>query len=252
MTIIVIASSKGGSTKTTTASTLAKILSKMEYKTLLIDADLQCNSSDLYKAQTNGATTLFDVILDENPVDINEAIQHTDNGDIIAGDPLLRKADIILAGDPDGSHRLQEALEKLKGYDYVIVDTAPAINIMLHNCLVAADEVVIPITADRFAIQGISELSTTIQAIKKRQNTKLNIAGILLCKYHEKQSLDKSILEGLKQVSEKIGTKTFETKIRECTKVRQSQTVRKQLVDYAPGCTASRDYWKFTEELING
>ena len=64
--------------------------------------------------------------------------------------------------------------------------------------------------------------------------------------------LDKSILEGLKQVSEKIGTKTFETKIRECTKVRQSQTVRKQLVDYAPGCTASRDYWKFTEELING
>ena len=252
MKTIVIASSKGGSTKTTTSSTLARILSKMDFKTLLIDADLQCNSSDLYRAETNGATTLFDVILDDNPVDINEAIQHTDNGDIIAGDPLLRKADIILAGDPDGAHRLQDALKKLKGYDYVIIDTAPAINIMLHNALVAADDVIIPITADRFAIQGISELSTTIHAIKNRQNTKLNLAGILLCKYHDKQSLDKSILEGLEQISEQIGTKVFETKIRECAKVRQSQTVRKQLIDYAPACTTARDYWKFTEELING
>ena len=144
MKTIIVANQKGGIGKTTTATAVASILNAKGYKTLLIDADQQGNSSDTYRAAIEGSATLFDVLLDEERISLEEAIQHTESGDIVASDPLLRKADEILNGDPEGLYRFQDALDQLKGYDFVIVDTAPSLNSILYNCLVAADDVLIP------------------------------------------------------------------------------------------------------------
>ena len=97
MRTILIANQKGGVGKTSTATAIANVLQTKGYKVLFIDADPQCNSTNTYRANTgDGITTLYDVILEEeNPVDINEAIQHTEAGDIIASDSLLSNADKI-------------------------------------------------------------------------------------------------------------------------------------------------------------
>src|SRR5699024_9009601 len=186
MKIYVVANQKGGIGKTTTATALASVLSKKGKKVLFVDADKQGNSSDTYKAKIEGVATLYDVLLDDDRIEISEAIQHTSNGDIVASDPLLRKADKILYDDIDGVFRLDDTLKKLNGYDYVVIDTNPSIDAILKSCLIACDEVIIPVTADRYALQGLSQLHEAITSIKRRQNTDLNIAGLLLIKYDKR------------------------------------------------------------------
>lgn len=251
MKVICIANQKGGIGKTTTATALSSILSK-EYRTLLIDADQQGNSSDTYRAKIEGNATLYDVLIDEHSIPLKEAIQHTDEGDIVASDPLLREADAKLSGDSDADYRLQDALSSLENYDYVIIDTAPAINHLLYNALIAADEVVIPITADRYGLQGLAQLSEVIKKIKHRQNQKLKIAGLLLVKYNPRTLLSRDVLSSLQKIAEEIGTKVFTTTIRESTKAREAQAVRKALLDYAPSSTTAVDYVNFVNELLGG
>lgn len=250
MKTIVVANQKGGIGKTTTATALASILAEKGYKTVLIDADQQGNSTDTYRAQVEGVATLYDVLLDDDRIDVIDAIQDTENGKIIASDPLLRKADEILNNDVEGLYRLQDALENLNGYDYVIIDTAPAMNSILHNCLIAADEVVIPITADRYALQGLSQLNDTITAIKKRQNPKLKISGLLLIKFNSRTLLSKEVKESLISIAENMNTKLFSTTIRESTKAKEAQAMRKTLIHYAPKSTTAEDYIKFVDELL--
>jgi chromosome partitioning protein len=225
MKVIVIANQKGGIGKTTTATALSSILSSLGHKTLLIDADMQGNSTDTYRAVFDGQATLYDVILEtaEDRTPIQEAIQCTEVGHIIASDPLLRKADDILNGDVNGLFRLQDALAELKGYDYVIIDTAPSMNSLLFNCLIAADKVIVPVTADRYGLQGLSQLNQTIQAIKKRQNPRLTIAGMLLVKFNDRTKLSREVKTSLSDVALQMGTKVFNTTIRESTKAREAQ-----------------------------
>ena len=250
MKTIIVANQKGGIGKTTTATAVASILNAKGYKTLLIDADQQGNSSDTYRAAIEGSATLFDVLLDEERISLEEAIQHTESGDIVASDPLLRKADEILNGDPEGLYRFQDALDELIGYDFVIVDTAPSLNSILYNCLVAADDVLIPVTADRYGLQGLSQLNDTINAIKRRQNRNLKIIGLLLIKYNKRTLLSREVKVSLGEIAKSMHTKVFETTIRESTKAREAQAVRETLIHYDAKSTTAQDYSSFVDELL--
>lgn len=251
MEVICIANQKGGIAKTTTATTLASILAAQDKRVLLIDADPQGNSTDTYRAVSTDMPTLYDVILDiEDPLPIMGAIQHTEIGDIVASDPALKIADSALPTDGNEYFRLKDALESLAGYDYVVIDTAPADNKLLKNCLIAADKVVIPVTADRYAIQGLSELNKTILSIKKRNNPTLKIAGLLLVKYKSRQLLAQEVKVSLGEIAKLLNTKVFDTAIRECVSVQKAQASRQTLMQYAPDCTAARDYASFAKELL--
>lgn len=253
MQVICIANQKGGIGKTTTATALASILEEKGYKTLLIDADPQGNSTDTYRAISKDTATLYDVLLDrEDPLPIMDAIQHTEIGDIVASDPELKTADTSLPNDGDEYFILQEALEKIEGYEYVVIDTAPADNKLLKNCLIASDKVIIPITADRYAIQGLSDLNKTLVKIKKRNNPKLEVAGLLLVKYKGRQKLAQEVKASLDDIASMMGTKVFETTIRESTNAQKAQATRTTLIKYAPNCTTAEDYKSFTEELLKG
>ena len=228
----VVANQKGGIGKTTTATTIAGILGK-KYKTLLIDADPQGNSSATYQAKIKDQATLYDVMVDSDRIPLEEAVQHLDNGDIVASDPLLINA-----------------IEEVESYDYIIIDTAPALGVVLYNSLIAADRVIIPITADAYSLQGINQLYSTIKAVQKRQNPSLKIEGLLLVKYSGRSNLEKNMLEELKKTAESMGTKLFETKIRECGKTKEAQTANKLLIDYAPNCTTMQDYNELVKEIV--
>lgn len=249
MTTYVVANQKGGIGKTTTATNLAGILSK-KGPTLLIDADPQGNSTSTYQAKIEDVATLYDVMIDADRLPIDEAIQHLENGDIVASDPLLAKAEKILDGDVEGFYRLKDALDALDGYDYVVIDTAPSLNVILYNCLIAADQVIIPVTADAYAMQGIAQLYDTIMAVKRRQNPALVIAGLLLVKYSGRSNLEKVTLTDIEAQARDMGTKLFSTTIRECVKTKEAQDAKKLLIDYAPKCNTMLDYLSFTEELL--
>lgn len=248
-TVFVVANQKGGIGKTTTATNLAGILSK-KGKTLLIDADPQGNSTSTYEAKIQDVATLYDVIIDSERLPIDEAIQHTPNGDIVASDPLLAKAEKLLDGDVDGFYRLKDALEELEGYKYIVIDTAPSLNVILYNCLIAADKVIIPVTADSYALQGIQQLYDTIMSVRRRQNPGLSIAGLLLVKYSGRSKLDQSTRELIAKEASDMGTKLFNTTIRECVKTKEAQEKKKLLIDYAPKCNTCLDYMEFTKELL--
>lgn len=253
MKVITICNQKGGVGKTTTAMALASILNSKGHKTLLIDADKQGNCSDTYRAEIEGEATLYDVLLEDDRIPISEAIQHTEAGDIVASDPLLRRGDQILKNDADGNFRLVEALADIKKkYDYVVIDCAPSLDSILHNALIAANEVIIPVSADRYGLQGLSQLYETIEAIKKRQNKKLKIAGLLLVKYNGRTNLGKETRDSLIKIAKKMDTKLFKTTIRESTKTREAQALRRNLIDYAPKSTTAEDYFAFVKEYIGG
>lgn len=252
MKTILIANQKGGIGKTTTATAIASILRNKNKKVLFIDADPQGNSTDTYRADTgDGVATLYDVILErDEPININEAIQHTQAGDIIASDRLLMDADKILNGDVDGFYKLKDAISELSDYDYLVIDTAPSLNSLLFNCLIAADDIIIPITADKYGFQGLSQLNDSIIKVRKRFNPNLKIAGLLLVKYNERTILARDVKKTLVKIAEQIDTKVFNTFIRESVKVREAQTMRQLLIDYDPKCTSSIDYMNLVEEYI--
>ncbi len=247
--VITVANAKGGVGKSSSSTALAAILTERGYRTLLIDCDTQCNSTDTYRAMTEGVATIYDVLLDESRIGISEAIQHTECGDILAGDSLLCQADEKLKGSVDGLYRLADALEGCEDYDYIIIDTAPAMNSILHNCLIAADEVIIPVTADRYALQGLSQLFETIKAIRKRQNPKLTVAGLLLTKYNGRANLSREVRASLEDIASQMNTRIFDTAIRECIKVKEAQARKQTLIAYAPKCTAAEDYNRLADEI---
>lgn len=248
-TVFVVANQKGGIGKSTTATNLAGILGK-KAKTLLIDADPQGNSTSTYEAKVEDVATLYDVIIDSDKLPIKDAIQHTDNGDIVASDPLLVKAEKMLDGDVEGFYRLKDALEALDDYKYIVIDTAPSLNIILYNCLIAADKVIIPVTADSYAMQGIQQLYDTIMAVKRRQNRELTIAGLLLVRYSGRSNLERETRENIEASAKQMNTKLFKTVIRECVKTKEAQEQKKLLIDYAPKCNTCLDYIEFSQELL--
>jgi len=248
MVVYVVANQKGGIGKTTTATNLAGILGKRG-KVLLIDADPQGNSTSTYDAKVEDCATLYDVIIDSEKLPIEDAVQHMPNGDIVASDPLLAKAEKMLDGDVEGFYRLKDAIDMLDGYDYVVIDTAPSLNIILYNCLIAADKVIIPVTADTYAMQGIDQLNDTIMAVKRRQNRNLEIAGLLLVKYSGRSNLERETKAQIEEHADKMGTKLFNTTVRECIKTKEAQEQKKLLIDYAPKCNTCLDYIEFVDEL---
>ena len=246
--IYVIANQKGGIGKTTTATALTSILSSRGHNSLLIDADMQCNSTDAYRAKFEGESTLYDVLFDTD--EIQDAIQHTENGDIVPGDPLLREAEVKFGSDISLVGVLRKKLRRLEGYDYVIIDTAPNLGNLLFSCLLAADSVIVPVTADRFALQGLSQLKESIDKVNEVFEKEVPIEGFLLVMHNERTNLSKEIKSILKESTEAFSTKLFQTTIRESIKAREAQAVRENLIVYAPHSTTAIDYRSFVDELM--
>ena len=249
MKTIAIINQKGGVGKSTTAFTLASGLKNKGYKTLCIDMDAQGNLS--YTADANDdLLTIYDLLAED--ADINQAIQHTKNFDLIASSKALSGADGFIT-DIGKEYKLKEILESVKNnYDYIIIDTPPALGILTVNALTACDSVIIPAQADIYSLQGIEQLSKTIQPIKKYCNDKLKIDGILLTRYSPRAILSREVAEIANDLAQNLNTKVFKSTIREAIAVKESQINKQSLFDYAPNSNVTNDYLNFINELLEG
>lgn len=155
--VIAVANQKGGIGKTTTAVNIAFDLAEMGKKVLLIDTDGQCNSTDTCRAKVDGTATLYDLLFEQEKPE--ECIQHMEKLDIIASDKLLKNPETKFPDDATRLFTMRDACEDIREqYDFIIIDTPPTLGCMLSNALTFADEVVIPVTCDRYGMEGISDL----------------------------------------------------------------------------------------------
>lgn len=247
--VIAVANQKGGIGKTTTAVNVAFDLADMGKKVLLIDTDGQCNSTDTCRAQVEQTATLYDLLFEK--ADIAECIQHMDKLDVIASDKLLKNPETKFPDDATRLFTLRDACEDIReAYDFIIIDTPPTLGCMLSNALTFADEVLIPVTCDRYGMEGINDLYVTIHATQKYTNRNLRVTGVLLNKYKEKTMLCREISSALPEVLAMFQTSVFETKVRECEDCKKAQAARMGVQEYNPRCTTAKDYWQVCEEII--
>lgn len=247
MDIITIANQKGGVGKSTTAASLGAGLKMLGNTVLFIDLDPQVNLTTALGADINNLT-VYDVLKTK---DINEAIQTVEDKDIIAGDRMLSNADIEF-NLPGREYKLQKALKNLKKqYDYIIIDTPPALGMLTINALTASHHVIIPAEADISSLQGVAQLKDTIDAVKEFCNPNLKISGILLTRF-SKTILSRDLAETFSGVAETMGTRVFKTPIRECIAIKEAKTQQEDIFSYAPKSNAAIDYLELTKDFLEG
>src|ERR1017187_8782844 len=216
--IIAIANQKGGVGKTTTAINLAASLAVLEYKTLLVDADPQANStSGVGFDPRNIKASIYECIIDEvEPVSVILNTT-TPNMDLLPAHIDLVGAEIEMINLPGREKRMRQALAKVKDkYDFIIIDCNPSLGLITLNSLTAADSVIIPVQCEYFALEGLGKLLNTIKIVQSRLNAELSIEGILLTMYDNRLRLSNQVVEEVKTHFQNM---VFDTIIQRNTKL---------------------------------
>ena len=244
MKIIAMTNKKGGVGKTTTALSTAAYFGQSGFSVLAVDMDAQGNFSQASGANREEAGT-FDFLRGAPP---ENCIQKMKKYDLLAADSRLSRADKEF--DQIGKeHLLQKALSRVKGYDYVILDTSPAMNVLTMNAFTAADAAVVCCQTDSFSLSGLDDLMQNIELAQEYYNKDLSVAGILLTRYDNRTSISKRTADMFAARAKELGTRVFDTVIRESVAIKESQLKQCDVFDYSASCHAAEDYAAFTKEL---
>ncbi|WP_298882786.1 ParA family protein [uncultured Phascolarctobacterium sp.] len=234
---------KGGVAKTTSAVITAEILQQRGYDVLLVDFDPQRNLTHGL-AVDKPKCPVADVLTGKT--NIKDAILRTEAGlGLLPADRSLFALQAALE-----SNALAKVLAPVSGYfDYVIIDTAPALSSLSVNALVASDLVVIPAVLGDFCDLAIRDVLNTIDIVRQ-QNKKLAVAGILITMSKKRYVLDRLVAEQYQRLADSKHIRLFTSKIRQCQKVKEAQMLKISLLEYAPRCNAALDYRNFVNELL--
>lgn len=249
MKTVVFANQKGGVAKTTSAAALAAGLSERGFRVIVADCDPQCNlclssGVDMLTVEK----TLYDVF--KGTATVNDVIVSGLGFDILPGGLALAAADMDFT-QAGREYMLSEALETIADrYDYAVVDTAPMLGILTTNALTAADGVIVPLTADVYALQGLNQLNGLIRNVRKYCNRGLRIYGLLLTKYNDRQNVSKVLRDQVDRAAAQLETKVYKTTIRESVAVREAQLLRCDFLKEAPNANATIDYKSFVAEFL--
>ena len=247
--IIAIANQKGGVGKTTTAINLAASLAVLEYRTLLVDADPQANSTtgngfDLKDIQTS----LYDSMVNEVPVFSIIQETETPNLYLIPSHLDLVGAEIELINHPRREHVLLNVLQSQKQhFDFIIIDCSPSLGLITVNALTAADSVVIPVQCEYFALEGLGKLLNTIKIVQTRINSRLEIEGILMTMYDGRLRLSNQVVE---EVKAHFGDTVFNTIIHRNTRLGEAPSFGKPALMYDADSTGAINYFNLAKEIL--
>jgi chromosome partitioning protein len=248
MKIIAIANQKGGVGKTTTAINLSAGLAMKGFPTLLVDLDMQANATISFFHKEQLRHSLYDVLIgDIQRIPIMDAILETEieNLDLIASDIRVGKLDKF-AGFQE-LYRLKNALDELTSYEFCILDCPPNLGNTLTQALVAANYVLIPIKADYYSMEGVSDLLETIH-YTKTGNPTLDILGVLLTEFDQRETICGQSLEAVRS---QFGDLKFNIDIRKNTTLRSAPSLKKTIYEHDPKSFGANDYFDLTEEVLD-
>lgn len=246
--VISISNQKGGVGKTTTTGAVAAGFKQKGFKVLCVDLDPQSNLSFSSGAETEDCPTIYEIMKGEAKTSFS--IQKMPSFDIISSNILLSGIELEFT-QTGREYLLKEALSSVNDkYDYIFIDTPPALSILTVNAFTASDYIIIPMLADIFSLQGIAQLSETIDRVKKYCNSSVKVEGIVLTKYNRRTILSREIKGTAELIAEKLNTSIFNSTIRSSVAIMEAQTNQQDIYNYAPKNAAAQDYMDLVEELI--
>ena len=247
-TIIALTNQKGGVGKTTTSSALAAGLATFYHKKVLaVDLDPQGSLGFSLGLDIEDCRTIYDVLTGQ--VSIREAIQTTDYCDILTSNILLSSAELEFTTH-DRKLLLKNALAEVAGeYDYVVIDTPPALNVLTVNAYAASDYLIIPMAPEILSLLGVTQLKETIDSVRESLNPGLNVLGIILTKFNKRTLLAREVKEMAENVATQMDSCVFATQVRASVSVAEAPAHGESIFSYNPRSAAVKDYLAFLDEI---
>lgn len=243
--IIAILNQKGGVGKTTSTINISAYLAKMGRSVLIVDLDPQGNATSGLGVMANSVVTTYDVLI-KNQL-LSGAIINTDNSDIsiVPANSELAGAEIELVNQVDREQKLKNALARAD-YDYILIDCPPSLGLLSINALTAADSVLIPVQAEYYALEGLTQLLGTIQRVRDGLNPNLSLLGVAVTMYDSRTSLSENVYKELKK---HFGQKLFNTVIPRNVRLAEAPSYGKSILAHDKWSRGARAYKSLAKEI---
>ncbi len=250
--IYAIVNQKGGVGKTTSVINLCAYLAGSGRRTLMVDIDPQANAtSGIGVDKSSLDKSIYDLLLEEASVDEVRVERTEFKLDLVPSSPALSGAEVELVNAIGREYRLQKALDGLNGrYDYILIDCPPSLSLLTVNALTAArDGVIIPVQCEYLALEGLSQLTQTVELVRKYLNPALTIRGLIMTMYDSRTNLSRQVVE---EVRKFFPGKVFRTIVPRNVRLSEAPSYGQPINIYAPTSPGALAYQVLTAEILKG